>query len=187
MKQILLIAPIIVLAGCANRMESYMPIQKDSKWSYQAEPGLQNEVLDLEVIGRVPVGDSNGWRLNSGWGETHLAWQDNSLISSLLGGTRYDPPLPILSNLAATQRKEWKGDIILAGKRIQANGYITTSITDTRVGSLELPSIQSTLKLNLGKDEQEILTWFVQDYGIVRQEQRKNGLLVNRISYLSGP
>lgn len=168
-------------------MESYMPLSSDSKWTYQAEPGLQSEVLDMVVLGRVPVGDANGYRLNSGWGETHLAWSANTLISAQLGGTRYDPPIPLLANLAPTQRLPWEGNIILAGKRIKAKGYVTTTVTESRVGSLDLPSTQSTLVLELEKSHIEVLTWFVRDIGIVRQEQRKNNLLVNRLSYLSGP
>lgn len=178
---------LLALCGCQSKLVGLMPLQKTNSWTYQIEPGLQSEVVDVKVTDRIPVGQELGYRLASSWGTTDLSWSGDSLIAAQLGGTRYDPPIVLLANLAPTQRREWKGNIIVAGARKPATGYLVTSVTKALVGTRELTATQSKLIVKTADTEHETLTWFVEGFGIARQEYRRNGLLVNRLTYLSGP
>ncbi len=178
---------ILPLVGCGNAQQKLMPLDAKAVWTYQAEPGLQSETVDIKVSGQVPVLDVNGYQLTSTWGNSRLAWKGDILLASELGGTRYQPPIPLLQTIPKAGKAEWKGTISVADKSIHATATLELKDTEARIGSRDLPSTESVLTLKAGPDTHEILTWFVADYGIARQEQRKNGLLINRLTYLSGP
>lgn len=168
-----------------------MPLTKGAAWTYQAEPGLLNETVDIKVGDKTPVGEVEGVVLTSPWGDSKLAWQGDKLLAAQLGGTRYRPPIPLVANLAKGMTIPWKGEVSVAGKTSQATAVLETKDTKARIGSRELPSTESTLTLQITDGKQavthEILTWFVSGYGVARQEQRKDGRLINRLTYLSGP
>lgn len=164
-----------------------MPLEKGGVWTYQAEPGLQSETVDIRVQNQVPVQDVLGYRLVSSWGNSRLAWKGDTLLASELGGTRYDPPIPLIQTLPKAGKGEWKGQIIVGDKTVPATATLEIKSTKTRLGSREMDATQSTLTLKVGEDTHEVLTWFVPNYGIARQEQRKNNLLTNRLTYLTGP
>ena len=191
MTQTLRLAAILLagftLAGCQNRAQDLMPLRPDATWTYQSDSEFQNETVDLVANGSVPVGSYQGTKLESGWGETRMAWEGNRLYISRLGGTQYAPPMPLLANLRPEDSLEWSGKVTVAGITKTATATLQTKENEARIGSRTLPATESVVLLQVGESEHEILTWFVENYGIARQEHRKDGLLITRLTYLSGP
>lgn len=164
-----------------------MPLSEEAIWTYQAEPGLQNETVDLKVSGLVPIGSNEGYELKSGWGSSKLVWNGDQLFAAQLGGTEYNPPLPLLAKLRPEDEIKWTGEVTVAGISKPATASLKTKENEARIGSRTMTATESDITLTVGEDTHEIQTWFVENYGIARQEQRKNGLLINRLTYLSGP
>lgn len=187
MKQTLWITLLLFLAGCSSRENSLMPLKVGQTWTYEIKPGFQSDAIEVKVSRALSVGPCQGYELTSGYGSTRLGWDGDTLLASQLGGTVYDPPVPLLSPLGPEETKTWRGNVVLAGKTREGIARLSRKDVKTKVGTFDRDAVESILNLEVDGQKHEILTWFVKNLGIVRQEQRRDGILVNRVSYLSGP
>jgi len=164
-----------------------MPLDQGATWTYQCNPGLVSRVEQFEITRSVPVGKSTGVALTSKLGTTTLAWQGNQLVAGELAGSEFFPPIPLFAPLSSNDSLAWKGKIRTAGVISSASGSLKSIQTDEKIGTRTVSATETTLTLQDGKNSHELMTWFSAGLGIVRQEHRINGSLVNRIRYISGP
>ncbi len=177
---------IFATAGCAPTAGNYLPMAVGDTWSYQSRTGLNSSVVDLRVARKLPVGSGPGFELVCQAGASRLAWRGDTLVASQLAGTFYSPPVPVFVPAGKTP-VAWEGTVTQMGKSTQAKGAASVADSEAKAGSKTVPAKQVTLTIESGGTQTEVTTWFVNGLGIVRQEQRINGLLVNRLTYLSGP
>lgn len=182
----LLVGLLVVLSLTACRQQTgWMPLTPGAHWEYESQVGLVRSVIDVQVAGQGPVGKHAGYKLESSYQPARLAWGDGALWASELGGTGFSPPVPLLTGAGSTT--EWKGIVSSAGKQVSSTAKLTVADTKEKVGSKERPARQSVLLVQFGKRTVEVTTWFVEGLGIVRQEQRADGLLKSRLVYVTGP
>ena len=184
MKKILVLVAALLLSGCGQDTGA-MPLRRGATWQYQSQVGLTSSVVDVSVSGEVPVGKFSGFELTSSHCPARLAWGQGVLWASQLGGTTFEPPIPILAPIGS--KLAWAGTMRLAGIAKKSKASLTVTETDEKVGSQERKARQSVLSLEAGPERTEVTTWFVVGVGIVRQEQRAGEMLTNRLVYLSGP
>ncbi|QYK52302.1 MAG: hypothetical protein KF824_08530 [Fimbriimonadaceae bacterium] len=189
MKHVVYLLPIgltLFLSGCYSS-HKLMPLEQGSVWTYQCNPGLVSRVEQFEITSTVPVGKASGIALTSRLGTTTLAWQGNHLVAGKLAGSEFFPPIPLFAPLSSNGSLDWKGKIRTAGVITSASASLKSIQTEEKIGTRTVQATETTLTLQDGKNSHELLTWFSAGLGIVRQEHRINGSLVNRLRYISGP
>ncbi len=181
-------ASLFVLAGCSNTDHRYMPLSKDSQWTYTVQLGFRSTVAEVKTANRIPVGGGEGWRLNGSQGSTSLAWTGSRLVASELSSTRYEPPLTLLdTSLRKDGQRQWDGTMTTAGKSVEAEIILTQSYEKRRVGGQDWNTIRARHEVSFEGKQMEIITWFAPNIGILRQEQRLDGKLTHSLEWLSGP
>jgi hypothetical protein len=179
---------LLLLVGCSSDAERYMPMDKDSHWTYTVQLGFRRTVADVKTAGHVPVGTQEGWRLQGDQGSASLAWKGSTLIATELAGAQYDPPLPLLDvNLRKGGTINWKGTVVAGGKTQDGEATITQEKDKRRVSGTEFSCLLVRHELKTGGRTLELLTWFTPNRGILRQEQRLDGQLTHSLEWLSGP
>lgn len=177
----------LVLAGCSESGDPHMPLAKGYRWTYASTIGMNAGVTEVEVAGPANVAGRDGWRLASNWSPSEVAWIGNRLVASRLGGQIYSPPVPILVVEDGESSLAWEGERGAFGSRSKWTGtLLVKKETSTLVGR-KLDVRTSTLRLQRDGVEDEILMIFAPGLGLIRQEERRNGRLVGKLAYLSGP
>lgn len=180
------IVAILLATGCASH-QKLMPLEIGSVWTYQCNSGMISRVEEFKITHSVPVGQTTGVALVSQLGTTSLAWHNRRLVAGELAGSEFFPPIPLLASISPSESVSWKGKVRTAGVISSADATLKTVRAEDKVGTQTLSVTQSILLLKENGKEHELLTWFAPDLGIVRQEHRINGSLVNRLRYVSGP
>lgn len=182
----LVLAACIFACGCAENGE-YMPLRDGLTWTYSHQDATEL-VSRYRIEGRAPVGSASGYRLISDLGESRLAWSGGTLLASMLGGTVFDPPLPLLRPGAAGEEKQegrvqavpWKGRFLHAGAWKTAAGSLTQTRLakedrDLRIVPGSARGMRSRMELTTGGKKQVLETTFVARVGIVRQTWEREG------------
>lgn len=164
-----------------------MPLRSGLTWTYSYQDAAEL-VSRFRIAGRAPVGHAEGWRLSSDIGESRLAWTGGRLMASMLAGTVYDPPLPLLSPAQAASADsekqpapvKWKGQVLAAGAWKPA----TASLTQVRLAKEDRDlqivrgstrGMRSRLELVLDGKKQVLETTYVSRVGVVRQTLEREG------------
>ncbi len=176
-----------MLAGCQPSEQSMMPLKKGNRWSYQVNLDFASRVSTIEVKGEAPVGGMAGFQLNSDMGRSLLAWRENRLYAEELGMTKFDPAIPIYARTRDRIKVLWKGSVTENGRRIPATATLESVDAKESIGPREYPAVMTTLSIKASGHAEEILTWYANGIGVLRQEQRQDGRLRRKLVYLSGP
>lgn len=167
------------------------PLEVGRAWTYSVDTGLTTFVAKVRVQRRVPVGDALGYELTGTMGTSRVAWRGNELVASMLSQTRFNPPLRLAVAGAKGQAKNpykaaWKGNVEWFGKARSGVAVLQQSADRVRIGSAEVPATLSVVRLATDNRTVELSSWFVDGIGLVRQEQRTDGILDVRLEYLRG-
>lgn len=177
------ILAVLVACSCSNRLQSYFPVTSSSVWKYTVQGEFDTFPDTVKTVGRVPVGQVEGFELVGGMGVSRLAWQGDTLLASELAGQRFHPPIPLLAPTAL----DWTGTWESGGKAKPANAKFSWKPTETTVSGRKTKALESVLKFVANGRTTVLTTWFVEGIGIYRQEQRTDDRRDRRLDYLSGP
>jgi hypothetical protein len=176
-----------LLGGCSGG-EQYLPLRAGAKWTYGVRSGFLDKVVDVQVTGRAPVESANGWSLSSPMGASRLAWVDGSLLADTLAGTRYSPPLPLLKADRPSAHWKWAGLISSADEEKMGRATVQSKPTTYRMGAktYEVVRVEHRFSAEAGADV-VLVSYYAEDLGLLRQEQRRLGVLERALDYVSGP
>jgi len=178
------LALLLALAGCKSGSR-LAPLDKGHEWTYKVQTPLYSYVETVRVGESVPVGPISGVELTGPMGRSCVGWRGSRLEASALGTTQYEPPIPLVD--ASMSKATWKGKVISAGKAVDATATLEHKRETLRLPSRQFETVRSTLKVTgLGID-MELISWFANGVGVVRQEQRNDGDLAVRMEWIRGP
>jgi hypothetical protein len=167
------------------------PLEVGRTWTYSVDTGLTSFVAKVRVERRVPVGGVLGYELRGATGVSRLAWDGNRLVAAMLPQTRFNPPIPLAVAGARGEaknpfRSRWRGNIEWFGKARSGVATLEQRQDRARLGSAEVPATLTVVRLSADNRTVELSSWFVDGIGLVRQEQRTDGILDVRLEYLRG-
>lgn len=183
---------LVVLAGCGAD-DRLMPLRVGNEWSYDVKTGLPESVAALKVTREVPVAGTTGYELDSPMGISRMAWKGETLIASVLGNSRFSPPLSLLNSIEERQTTKWDGRMYSHGKTYEYKASLSQEPTPLTREGRKYQAVMTTLLLRLPDRELEIQTWYAPGYGILNQVQRTRsgsesvGRFDVELDYLSGP
>ncbi|MCX7800015.1 MAG: hypothetical protein N2109_06680 [Fimbriimonadales bacterium] len=181
---------VLALAGCGGPAEMW-PLEVGRTWTYSVDTGLTTFVARVRVERRVPVGRALGYELRGSMGTSRLAWDGDELVASMLPQTRFNPPIRLAVAGARGDarnpfRAVWRGNVEWFGKARAGVATLEQRPDRARIGSAEVPATLSVVRLTTENRTVELSSWFVDGIGLVRQEQRTDGILDVRLEYLRG-
>lgn len=167
----------LVLISCTPSTKTYFPIAIGDVKQYSVRVGVMQRVEQVRVTGTDTVGAVAGYRMEGPGGVTRMAWSGSTLMCSEVGGVRFSPPLPLLP-AADTQ---WSGVMEFAGKKGAGRARITLKEATHTVAAKEIPAqwVSAAFQGELGNFE--LNTLFAQGIGIVRQEEKRDGVVVRSL------
>ena len=189
MKQLALLAPLVLLGACGQGGPSYMPLVDDKEWSYSEMSSFQQNVATIKVGKKISVGGVEGRVLTGELGESRMAWDKKRLIASMMANTSFNPPIPLLVEDKIPDKKKSREEEFVPveelpitfeslGKIRKAKATLSQRRTTLQLTTGETQVVETVLKVQIDgvKDDVplELRTWFERGVGIVRQEQRTN-------------
>lgn len=176
----------MLLAGCSHN-QKLMPLEVGNIWTYQCTSGLLNRVATLKIDEQTAVGQHKGYALESEFGQTTMAWQNDKLIVGKLANSEFFPPLPIYANLKEGKTLEWTGTLRHSGTSQSAKATLTTLQSEEKIDGKKVKLTVGQVNLVAENEKHELTTWFYTGKGIYLQEHRINDKLATRLRYVSGP
>lgn len=173
--------------GCGPQNEAYFPLKKGAEWTYQVRSGFVSRIETVRATKQVPVGGSLGWLLESPACDSSVAWIGDQLLAAELAGTRFVPPVPILSFSDRPSSGEWQGLATVAGRTYGGTAKLLQAKAKFPLGSKVVTGIHATLRLDVPTGPIEVWSWYVDGIGLVRQEQRDRSGLARSLEYVKGP
>jgi len=167
-------AATLLLAGCGNRAQTYFPLTLGQETEYAVRIGVIQRADKVKVTGTDEINGKPGFRLEGPSGVTRLAWNGNTLLCAELSGVHFSPALPLF----VARETSWKGTIEYAGKTGAGRATIVPKEATYKVGGQEVPAqwMNAAFQGELG--EFEFNTLFAKGIGIVRQEEKREGVVV---------
>lgn len=160
----------LALAGCTAGNESLMPMEVGRTWTYQVTAGLSRRIEEFRIQRRISVAGAEGYEMVSPLGVSRLAWRDGVLWVDSAANARFDPALPLVA--ADSQGQAWKGRLEALGVVQTATARLEHQSEKLIVKGNSISTVRSTVTIELPRAEIELVTWFREGVGIVRQEQR---------------
>lgn len=164
----------ILLAGCSKSPDLF-PLEVGKSWKYTVSSGMSKKVITLRVTGRASFAEAQGYELQSDMGNFRLAWKNGWLLAGSLAGTRYNPPLPILSQDSPATAK-WKGTVHSMGRALEATADILQEKPSPRSKEAD-QGVKVIIKMQAGGKKFETESFYKPKLGLVEQTQRVDGLL----------
>jgi hypothetical protein len=163
--------------GCGGGKE--FPLSVGKSWSYMVDSGFgTTRVEEVKVLREVSVDGVKGFELGGNMGQSRLAWKDGVLLAAQLPNATFNPPIPLIVGGEAKARKEWKGLIGAMGKGSHATAVLVQEPSKDTFSGHAVQTTKSTLTIVSGAQRTELITWFKNGEGPIKQEQRTNNILV---------
>jgi hypothetical protein len=165
------------------------PLVEGNKWNYSYRAGFKEGVEPIEVGRTISVAGVKGFELDGPMGISHVAWKDRELVTTALPNLGLMPPLPLLVGGQKEAQRKWEGWLIKAGEKVPAKATLVQESETKTIGSRKYETVKCTVTvITPNRDKPiELLTWYAEGIGPVRQEQRIGGELLIALEYLSGP
>lgn len=176
----------LILSGCSAQPD-LMPLKQGATWVYEVTTPIGKSVRTVVAQSSASVGHLSGYELVSESGASQVAWNGRSLVAGKLSGTFYDPPLPILLPDLTEKPVEWHGKIIGPLGTENASAKIVQKLVERPVLGRKTKCTHVAVTIKLPKSETVTELWFASGYGMVLQEERRDGVLINKLTYVSGP
>ncbi len=187
-----LVPVVLVLAGCGAD-DKLMPLRVGNEWSYGVKTGLPETVASVKVTREIPVAGKTGYELTSPMGISRMTWKGERLVATVLGNSRFQPPLPLLNSIEQKYTEQWEGRMYAQGRTFAARATLSQEpVPLTREGKKHR-AIKTILLIQLPSQELEIQSWYAPGVGILNQVQRTRqgtdgvGRFDVEMDYLTGP
>jgi hypothetical protein len=190
----------LLSAGCTG-FRSYFPLEVGKSWTYHVRAGLAVTVDEARVTRRLSVAGVPGCEIGGPLGFSRLAWKGGTLVADSLPNTRFLPALPLLApgDPATAHDAEvtkgqglrkpvrtWEGAVETMGKQLPGSAELYQEEASVTLGVRRYPALKTTLRLSTAGKKIELVTWYVDGMGPLRQEQQTNGLQDVGMEYLGG-
>ncbi len=168
------VAPLLVLValtGC-GKSDQLFPLRIGNEWTYNVKSGLSEFVSKVTVSRNIPVAGVQGFELSSPMGISRLVWKGDILYATVLSGSRFNPPLPMLN--ASEEKHTFRQAVRMysGGKTYEAEATVAQETqTHTRDGRKFKATMTTTL-LRMKDREVEIKSVYAPGIGLVEQTQR---------------
>lgn len=166
--------PALLLAGCGGG-QGLFPTQVGSHHEYVIKNGMAVYVEAIRATKEVAVAGSRGVELGGPMGISRVAWKDGTLYASLLGGTRFVPPIPILVAAAPDKAITTKTMAETEGVQRQARVTLVHSKEKIKIGTRDVETVRTLLTLNTDANVITVETHYADGSGMVRQQQHVDG------------
>lgn len=183
---------VLVLTGCGVD-DKLMPLRVGNEWSYNVKTGLPESVASVKVSRELPVAGQAGYELNSPMGVSRLTWKGELLVATVIGNSRFNPPLPLLNSIDQKQTTKWVGRMYAQGRTYEATATLTQEPSPLTREGRKHQAVKTVLLIRLPSRELEVQTWYAPGIGILNQVQRTRqgtegvGRFDIEMDYLSGP
>lgn len=160
------LAAAALLAGCSKSSDLY-PLKEGIEFRYISKGQLGQFLHEVRVTRPYPVAKGQGWELTGSLGDSILSWQGSTLYASVLAGTRYNPPMPLVDGSKKETTLTWKGNIFMAGKLYKAKAETEQKESDFNGKK----AIETDLLVDMGQRKIKVNTVYVRGRGPVTQKQ----------------
>jgi hypothetical protein len=178
---------VLALAvGCGASDDSLMPLKVGAKARYAVEPGFDRYVGEVRVVREAAVAGLDGFVLSGPMGETHLAWNGDTLVSDRFANCRFSPPMPLAIDTGARVRRKWKGTVQGYWGKFEGEATLNQVSTTELVGGRKAKVVKTELVVANPKGKPiRLVTLFQPGVGIVSQHQWTGGDSTVKIERLS--
>lgn len=171
MRRIAALALALLVIGCNSNTDLF-PLEVGRSTTYVVRTGMVEFVAPLKVKGTLSVAGVEGYELEGPLGTYRVAWKNKTLLAERLGGTRFNPPLPMLVAGAETAKRPWAGRIGFAGNVAQAMAELEQKPATLTLGTKRYDCTEVRIVARMPGREIELITHYGEGIGILRQEQR---------------
>jgi hypothetical protein len=169
-------AALALVAGCGSGGSPAFPFERGVSWTYRVSREFGSRIETLTAFPGGPVGSRPGWWIKGPSGTSLLAVDGGTVWAAELGGTRFDPPIPIV----ATRSRGWTGTVVAPHGPVRAKAALAC-----RAGPGQ--ETESALKVIGPGIDLQVTTWTRPGVGIVRQDERSKGRRLMRAELVAGP
>jgi hypothetical protein len=177
---------LVALVGCGPKHDLF-PLELGNTWTYTVSSDLAKSVAKMKVVRNVPVGEAEGYELQSDLGIYHLAWTDGTLVAASLAGTRFYPPLPLLIGGQSTASRDWSGKVAFMGKQTSTKAQLLQEPGSVTIGAKKVDCTKVVTSMTIEGKDIVVESYFAPGIGLVEQTQRVGGLLTIGMKYQEGP
>lgn len=181
-------AGLLACASCSHPRTDLMPLAVGEQWGFAVRSAQNSIAASLKVTRKAAVGGVEGFEISGPSGISRLAWIGGDLKASVLSGTRFMPPITLLTSTVSKTPVTWSGKVSTPLHSWTGTAENLISKADLKVAGRNVDTIRSDLVITLANQTKMTLTtWYAPEMGIVRQEQRTNGVQVLAMERLNGP
>lgn len=163
-----------------------MPLREGQSWRYYAHEATGSRIRNIKVGESCLVGNSHGFKLSGDGGTSKLAWISGELWVSEFAAMRFDPPIVLLKPSSPTSTWNYEG----VGTSRVFQQRISVQAKQQPVKLEVMGQTRNTLLVTLSLQFQnktiELETWFQKGLGILKQEQRVDGIRVFALEWIGG-
>jgi hypothetical protein len=194
------LAVALFVAGCSGT-NTYFPLEPGQTWTYNIRADLATYVEEVKVTRRVAVAGVQGFELGGPLGYSRVAWKGGVLLADSLPNTGVSPPLPLLvpgdpNTLSEEAKKDgakpqpvrrWQGFVESRGKKIPAKATLYQEEATLTIEPRKHQTIKTTIRMFVAGKTLELVTWYADGMGPLRQEQHTDGLQDISMEYIASP
>lgn len=174
----------MALAGCRGDSHQLWPLADGRTASYVIRTDFGTRLVEAKLAAAPPILGSPSFTLDSPGGPSRLAWHRGRLLAASLGGTRFEPPLPLVISGSGTRSANWRGKVITYGAVAAGSATLEQAPSNITVAGRSFRSVKATLRFQSLESDMELVTHYVSGIGPVWQEQRSRGLFDIGFEYL---
>jgi hypothetical protein len=166
---------MLLVAGCGPA--AYFPLRPSKPMTYKVRTGFSTYIERPRAVRTVSISGGKGYEIVSRLGTSRLAWVNGILTTDRLANLFFMPPLPLLDpQIEKGSVSPWNGTIIFPGGTEEATGTIQQQTSKSAIGDRKLSTIKVSIQIDSPKRQIEIESEYARGLGLVRQEQRTNGV-----------
>jgi len=178
-----------------GRSDQLFPLQVGNQWTYNVKTALPEFISKVTVARRIPVAGVEGYELTSTMGTSRLVWKDKVLYATVLSGSRFNPPLPLLRDTEEKHSFRQKLRMYASGKTYEVDATVDQETQPYTRGGKRFRATVTMTTLRLKDREIEIRSVYSPGTGLMEQVQRTRNLGADggrtqfdlQMDYLSGP
>jgi hypothetical protein len=182
----LALATVVALTGCGVADQSLMPMEVGARSRYEVQAPFNEFIAEVRILRKSAVGGNDGYVLSGPTGESHLAWDGQTLIAERMSNTRFVPPIPLAVDSKDPIRRKWRGKVEGYWGRYDAEATLDQAWIKEFEGK-QIRGVKAVLTIkNPSKKALKLTTVFQPGVGIAFQRQATGGDSIVKIDRLSG-
>ena len=177
---------VVALTGCGATNQSLMPMEVGAKSRYEVQAPFNEFIGEVRVTRRAAIGGNSGFVLSGPTGESHLAWNGETLIAERMSNTRFVPPIPLVVESKDPVRKTWRGRLEGYWGKYEAKATLDQAWIREFEGE-QIQGVKSVLTIESpSRAALKLTTVFQPGVGVAYQRQSTGGDSIVKIGRLSG-